>query len=285
MTCVIVNYNAIDSLADCVTSVLDTPSINEVIIVDNASVDSSIVEIKSRFSGSSEIHIIKNHVNSGFSVACNQAVTTAINDYYLFLNPDCILGREAVDFLLLAVRKYSGIAGPLLLNADGSEQPGSRRNFPDPWNSLQRILRFGDGFDLHSKPISSSIEPVDAISGACMLMSQEVYEDIGGFDEGYFLHCEDLDLCMRSHEKGWKVLFVPDAKVTHYAGTCSKNRYLFVEWNKHKGMLRFYRKFYRKKYPLLLYWLVSVGVWGRYGLLAARHGVRQLFVHSGNSNG
>ena len=287
ISCLIVNYNADKKLLYCVSKVFQSQSIVELIIIDNASTDNSLALVQRKFSDEGRLKIQRNPSNVGFSVACNQAVNIASGDYFLFLNPDCILGGDTTNFLLKAYNQYpsGGMSGPQLLNPDNSEQSGSRRRIPTLQLALMRVIRRSIGFDQNNEPVPEKIIEVEAISGACMLVSREAYEDVGGFDEGYFLHCEDLDLCMRFREKGWKILFVPDAKVTHYAGTCSKNRYLFVEWNKHKGMLRFYRKFYRKKYPLPLYWLVSMGVWGRYGLLAARHGVRQLFVRTGNPNG
>ena len=117
---------------------------------------------------------------------------------------------------------------------------------------------------------------MEAISGALMLVSREAVNDVGLWDEEYFLHCEDLDWCERFRLKGWKILFVPDAPVIHYKGTCSRSRPIFVEWHKHKGMLRFYRKFFRDKYPAVVMWLVGLGVWLRFGAMATYHGFRHV---------
>jgi len=95
-------------------------------------------------------------------------------------------------------------------------------------------------------------------------------------DENYFLHCEDLDWCMRFCMKGWKILFVPDVKVMHAKGECSKGRAVRVEWHKHKGMIRFYLKFFRHQYPLPLMLLVIVAVWGRFLSVAAGENIRRL---------
>jgi GT2 family glycosyltransferase len=76
---------------------------------------------------------------------------------------------------------------------------------------------------------------------------------------------------MRFQQKGWKILFVPDAPVLHHKGTCSRSRPIFVEWHKHKGMMRFYRKFFRHQYPGIVMWLVTVGVWLRFGAVAMLH--------------
>ena len=114
-----------------------------------------------------------------------------------------------------------------------------------------------------------------------MLVKREVIRDVGLLDEGYFLHCEDLDWCMRFRQKGWTILFVPDARIYHALGACSRSRRVFVEWHKHKGMVRFYGKFFRHQYPGALMWLVTLGVWLRFGLAAGYLTVRRLLAGLG----
>ena len=114
-----------------------------------------------------------------------------------------------------------------------------------------------------------------------MLVKRQAVEDVGLWDEGYFLHCEDLDWCMRFRQKGWKILFVPEARITHALGACSRSRRVFVEWHKHKGMVRFYGKFFRHQYPGALMWLVTLGVWLRFGLAAAYLTLRRLLIELG----
>ena len=121
---------------------------------------------------------------------------------------------------------------------------------------------------LNHRPIE-----VEAISGSCSMVRRDVMEQLDYWDEGYFLHCEDLDLCMRVRQKGWKILFVPSAPVIHHQGYCSRTRPIFAEWNKHKGMMRFYRKFFRNQYPGALMWLVAIGVWLRFTGVALIHSI------------
>jgi hypothetical protein len=118
-----------------------------------------------------------------------------------------------------------------------------------------------------------------------MLVKREAMEDVGPWDEGYFLHCEDLDWCMRFRKKGWKILFAPDAKVIHHGGACSRSRPLFVEWHKHRGMIRFYRKFFRHQYPRSMWMLVAFGVWFRFVLVAGYYSVRHAFAAMGLNRG
>ena len=111
---------------------------------------------------------------------------------------------------------------------------------------------------------------VEAISGACTLVTRQAIDDIGLFDENFFVHCEDLDYCMRARRRGWTIYFVPDAPVMHHKGACSRERPLFVEWHKHKGMVRFYRKHFHHQYPAGLMAVVTCGVWLRFTAVATR---------------
>ena len=276
---VVVNYNAGHFLLDCIASAL--PLVDEVVLVDNASHDSSVAHCLEQFANEPRLKIIRNTANLGFAVACNMGFSEARGDFVLFLNPDCRLDAAAVPALLEALESDAsvGMVGGLLINADGSEQGGGRRAVPTPWRSFVRAFGLNRlahrwpklffDFHLHKQPLPTAPIEVEAISGACMLVKRQVVVDVGLWDEGYFLHCEDLDWCMRFRRKGWKILFVPNAKVTHALGISSRSRPIFVEWHKHKGMVRFYRKFFRHQYPGLLMGVVAAGVWMRFALVAA----------------
>ena len=280
VTVVIVNYNAGSLLEECVESAL--PQAGEILVVDNASSDTSIANCKRKFSADSRFKTIQNELNLGFAAACNIGLSNASSDYVLFLNPDCRLGSDAVAVLLqkLQADSFVGMVGGLLMNADGSEQCGGRRAVPTPWRSFvhafglnrfaERWPKLFSNYNLYQLPLPDKPIEVEAISGACMLVKQEAIKDVGLWDEGYFLHCEDLDWCMRFRQKGWKILFVPGARVTHALGACSASRPIFVEWHKHKGMVRFYRKFFKHQYPGLLMYLVFMGVWFRFGLVVLK---------------
>ena len=286
---IIVNYNAGPLLASCVASAVSQST--EIIIVDNASADMSTDAVASTWP---HIKIIKNDSNLGFATACNIGAKAATSSNFLFLNPDCVLAADAVQKMLEAADSAEnvGMVGGLLIDPDGTEQGGGRRAVPTPWRSLVRatgLSRFADrwprlffDFHLHKQPLPAAPIEVEAISGACMLVPRHAMDKVGSWDEAYFLHCEDLDLCMRLRRMDWKILFVPHAKVVHEKGACSNHRPIFVEWHKHKGMMRFYRKFFRHQYPGVLMGLVSVGVWLRFGLVvmyySSKHIGRKLGV-------
>ena len=293
LSTIIVNYNAGPLLRKCVDSLLACPLDIEIIVVDNASSDASLDELQDL----SQVCVIRNPANVGFAAACNIGVQASSAPFLLFLNPDCFFQPDAIAPLLAGLQSGDrvGMVGGLLVNEDGTEQGGGRRAVPTPWRSFVRafgLQRFANrwpklfyDFHLHKQPLPDSPIEVEAISGACMLVKRDVMEDVGLWDEGYFLHCEDLDWCMRFRQKGWKILFVPDARISHALGACSQSRREFVEWHKHKGMLRFYRKFFRHQYPGVLMWLVTVGVWLRFGLAVVYLTARRVCAKSGAGRG
>jgi len=281
---IIVNYNAGELLRSCVDSLVNCPLEIEIIVVDNASTDGSLEVLQ----GYPSVQIIKNSTNLGFASACNCGLRVASTPILMFLNPDCFFEPDALANLLsvLDSDQRVGMVTGVLTNLDGTEQAGGRRAVPTPWRSFVRafgLIRFANrwprlffDFHLHKQPLPDRPIEVEAISGACMLIRREAMQEVGEWDEGYFLHCEDLDLCMCFKQKGWKILFVPDAKVIHDQGACSRTRPIFVEWHKHKGMMRFYRKFFRHQYPGVFWPLVVFGVWLHFVFVAGYHGTRRV---------
>lgn len=283
---IIVNYNAGHRIIDCVQSIVS--EVYEVIVVDNASSDNSLALFEAFFSDKSNIKVVRNLDNQGFAKGCNSGVKAATGDYLLFLNPDCRVQQGALVKLLQVSEsdEHIGMAGGLLLNPDGSEQAGGRRSVPTPWRTFVRAFRltalsrywpklFQD-FNLHNETIPEHPIAVEAISGACMMVKRQALEDVGLLDEEYFMHCEDLDWCHRFRIKQWKVMFVPEAQIIHFQGTCSKKTPLFVEWHKHKGMIKYYRKFFSQQYPGALMLLVMLGVYLRFSMIVACHYIQQL---------
>jgi len=285
---VIVNYNAGQLLTESVQSAL-TEGARHVFLVDNDSHDESLAYLETSVSDE-RVRIIRNGNNLGFAAACNIGARASAAGTLLFLNPDSVLAPGALRRMIevLESNPSIGMVGGLLCNPDGSEQPGGRRVFPTPRRAFMRAFGlshlgkwfpslFSD-FLLHKEPLPNAPTPVEAISGACMLVRREALEDVGLWDDCYFLHCEDLDWCMRFRLNNWLVMFVPDARVIHVSGACSRSRPFFVEWHKHHGMLRFYSKFFRKRYPGPLWWLVVLGVWLRFGLVSTYFSARLLLA-------
>ena len=276
ISAIIVNYNAGPLLRGCVDSLLACPLGIEIIVVDNASSDGSLDGLPE----SPCIRVIRNPTNVGFAAACNVGMQASSAPFFLFLNPDCCFEPGAVATLLAALQAGEGVGvvGGLLVNEDGSEQGGGRRAVPTPWRSFVRafgLQRFADrwpklffDFHLHKQPLPDEPIEVEAISGACMLVKREAVEEVGSWDERYFLHCEDLDWCMRFKQAGWRVAYRPRTVVHHVKRAASRGsaraRYEFQ-----RAMWLFYRKHYAADSGPLLHLVVM-------GALALRGGPRLL---------
>lgn len=279
VSAVIVNYNGGELLTRSVAGVLSSPVLIEVFVVDNGSKDNSLALLRAEHGKDKRLIVIENGRNLGFTRANNIALMRAKGDFMLLLNPDCLVERDAIGHVLATIERFpgAGMAGCLIRNEDGSEQAGCRRSVPTPWRTLVRVFHLDKVFPNHRRfrnfvltqdPLPNRPVYLEAISGAFMLVRREAVKQVGLLDEGYFLHCDDLDWCMRFQQAGWRILFVPNVAVTHHQGTCSVGRPIFVAWHKHKGMIRFYRKFFRHQYPTPLMGLVTGAVWIRFAAIA-----------------
>lgn len=275
-----VNFNAGPTLIECVRSVLGSTVPVEILIVDNGSTDGSLESLKETLRGDDRVRIIENGANLGFARASNRALAVAAGEFVLFLNPDCVVGPDTLERMGEVMERHpeAGMAGCLILNPDGTEQAGCRRSVPTPRKAFMRAFGFsrlsskGDSllgdYVLQNQPLPDTPVEVEAISGAFMYVRRQALQEVGPLDEAYFMHCEDLDWCMRFAQARRKILFVPDVSVVHDKGRCSRGRPIRVLWHMHRGMIRFYRKFFRYQYPAPLLWLVIAGVGMRFSLLA-----------------
>jgi GT2 family glycosyltransferase len=284
---VVVNFNGGELVEEAIRRVLVSSVPVEVIVVDNHSSDGSFSRLQASFGADRRGRIVASDRNLGFARANNLAFVHAKAPHILLLNPDCVVYPDTIENVMAAMeaRPRIGMAGCLLLNPDGTEQAGCRRAVPTPWRTLVRVFHLDKLFPRHPRfrsfvlrgsPLPKGPVTQEAISGAFMIVRREAVEEVGLLDTGYFLHCEDLDWCMRFRQHGWEILFVPSAKAIHYKGYCSKDRPIFVLWHLHKGMVRFYRKFFRHQYPFLLMPAVVASVWLRFAVKSAVHLGRRL---------
>lgn len=268
---VIVNFNAGDLLLASVEAALDSNVNVHISIVDNASSDDSFQRLSNKYRTQPNISLIKNLQNLGFAAANNIALKHINNEFILLLNPDCLLQPNTLSNMLDAMQNHpeAGMAGCRILNPDGTEQRGGRRLLPDLPSSIVKAFNLKARaktvkFDLHQQELPDKTVYVEAISGAFMLVRKSALDEVGLLDEGYFMHCEDLDWAKRFQLHGWKAIFVPDVSVTHYQGSCSKNTPVAVEWHKHRGMLRYYQKFLASSHSILINIPVYLGVYLRF---------------------
>lgn len=275
---VVVNHNAGAVLRECVLSIAGQAS--EVFVVDNGSDPGSAQRILGDLVADGICKLLVLPRNVGFAAACNHGIRAASQETILLLNPDGLAAPDLVGRLMETLDRDPkiGMVGGFLQNPDRTEQRGGRRLIPTPARALSRGLGIGflarlwpslfRDFNLNAEPLPDDAVDVEAVSGACMLLRRAALEDAGMMDEGFFLHCEDLDLCLRFRQRGWKIFFDPRAGVTHLQGVCGRRKPVFVEWNKHRGMVRFYRKHFRSRYPAILFPLVWLAVWVRFVTVA-----------------
>ena len=272
---VIVTFESQDDISDCIRSVLESDISLELIVIDNCSSDRTVDRVVQSTQERPHCSLIPNSTNLGFAKAVNQGIVASRGRYVLALNPDAIVQQDTIRIAVEALEAdpAAALTGCMLLNRDGTEQPGARRYLPTPWRALVRVLKLYRlaklhprfrGFLMNQEPVPCGPIEVEATSGAFMLVRRSAIDQVGPLDEGYFMHCEDLDWCVRFRRAGWKVLFVPAAKAFHKKGGSSRARPIRVEFYKHRGMVRFYRKFFRHRYPSVLMWAVAVAVWVRF---------------------
>jgi len=229
VSAVIVSFNTREMTLDCLHALTKSQfnGTMEIFVVDNNSKDGSVEAIRDTFPA---VRVITNSQNVGFGAANNQAMRLAMGDYILLLNSDAFVKQDAVASLLNCLRGHpdAGVVGPRLLNDDGSMQRSCFR-FPSPGQAWRENLWISRCFGPHSTLgdlqtwAHDQEREVDWVVGACMLVRRTVWERIRGFDERFFLYGEETDWQRRIRDAGWKIVFCPDAIVTHLGGTSGES--------------------------------------------------------------
>jgi GT2 family glycosyltransferase len=279
---IIVNFNTGEAVSHCVRSLISQGEPVIVTVIDNASTDGSHERLRSLYGDLENVSVIDNQGNPGFAQAVNTMVRkldpaaggNVDTEYLMILNPDCELLSGSLSALRAALDAAPGaaLAGPLVVDAEGVPMKGNLRRFPNPWRSFvtfSGLWRLRKKFPLfegveRSGAIPDTTTEAEAVTGACMLLRKKHFLEAGCMDEAYGLHCEDLDLMYRLHQRGHLNLFVPDARVYHKQGVSSRSRPVWVHWQKHRGMQRFFLKFQASQYLLPIRWLVVAGIWIRF---------------------
>ena len=283
-TVVIVAADSGADLARGIAALLASTAPLEIVVSDNASRDGSVDAVAARWRDEPRVRIVRNGANLGFGAGCDRAATHAQGDALLLLNPDCCVEPDTLARLraLLDADASIGLIGARIVDDAGTVEPASRRRDPTLRRALcamSGLARFetrwpalaGTNLPWRDAATAPALEDVDAVSGALMLLRTDVFRRLGGFDEGYFLHCEDLDLCRRVRDAGLRVACANAVTVRHGKGTSSRARPFFVARHKHRGMWRWFRKFDPAARNPLLRALVWLGLWTHYALSAPRY--------------
>lgn len=256
---VVVNFNAREHLLRCVASLLDE-GVDPVVVVDNGSSDGSEVALAQAFP---EVKWIPTGANIGYGAAANQGAAVAGAKYLLVSNPDVVVEAGAVAALveLLERRPDVAAAGPLITDASGRLYPSARR-FPDLVEALGHgiVGQFWPGNPFSRRYTMAewdhaSAREVDWVSGSFFLARREAWEAVGGFDSSYFMYLEDVDLCWRLHQGGWKVAYEPRARVAHVQGVSADRHPYRMLLAHHVSMWRFA---WRTTYGPARWWLALV---------------------------
>lgn len=261
---VVVTYRSAETIALCLERLLAAEGVVAVRVVDNGSDDGTLEVVARIASMDARLRFIANPDNPGFAVACNQGAADVDAPWLAFVNPDCLVEPDT----LARLRESARALDPALLGADlvdeaGVQDGAARRRDPDFGAMLAGL--FGRGAaDLALAPTGEPLQRVEAVSGALMLMPQALFAHIGGFDEGYRLHAEDLDLCRRAREAGATVAVDNRVRVVHVRGVSSRSRPVFVEWHKHRGLWRYFTKFEARRRGRLLRAMVFAAIWMRF---------------------
>ncbi|MDA8268513.1 MAG: glycosyltransferase family 2 protein [Actinomycetota bacterium] len=244
---VVVDYDSGPVLAACVASLV-AQAVAQVVVVDNGAPTAVLTEEPPGVARAVPVRVVRTGANLGYGAGANRGVAAAPSvDVVLVMNPDVELHPGAVDALVRAIDADPAVAvvGPRVLEADGSRYPSARR-FPSPGVALVHALvgrvwpdnRFSSRYRMADLGTARAV-PVDWVSGACFAVRRQAWEELGGFDEAYFMYAEDMDLCWRARQAGWDVVYDPSATVTHLQGVSTRRHPYAMLAAHHRSALRF----------------------------------------------
>jgi GT2 family glycosyltransferase len=277
---IVVTHQSAGTIGECLSRLRAAEGVAEIRIVDNDSRDGTLEIVQRHAVADPRVRFIANPDNPGFAVACNQGAADSQSPWLAFVNPDCFVEADSLARLRdRAVSLGDALIGADLVGEDGARDAAARRRDPDFAAMLRDPSRAQLGVEIDS---TQSLQPVEAVSGALMLLPRALFERVGGFDQGYRLHAEDLDLCRRVRDAGAIVACANDVAVVHVRGVSSRSRPLFVEWHKHRGLWRWFAKFEAPRRGVGTRVAVFAMIWGRFPFAAARALLRSCRV---NGNG
>ena len=269
---IVVSYNSVETLDDCLTRLRAARDVAEIRVVDNDSRDGTLDIVQRHALADPRLRFIANPDNPGFGVACNQGAADTHSPWLAFVNPDCLVEPDSLVRMVGHAQAIGdGLIAPDLVDDGGVRDAAARRRDPEFAAMLRdrSQARLGVAVDA-----STSVQIVQAVSGALMLLPRALFVRIGGFDEAYRLHAEDLDLCRRARDAGATIACANDVRVVHVRGVSSRSRPLFVEWHKHRGLWRYFGKFEASHRGLFMRAAVFAMIWGRFPFAVLRASMR-----------
>jgi N-acetylglucosaminyl-diphospho-decaprenol L-rhamnosyltransferase len=285
---VIASYQAQHFLRRCLQSIREHPAAVPVTVrvIDNASGDGIADMVRTDFS---EVEFTANEENRGFGAATNEGIEAGDAPFVLALNPDTQLTEGVLDRLLEVMEEHPevGICGPVLQRPSGGLDHAASRSFPTPLSSLGHFINLGRlpgapaALRGYVAPTDRS-GPVDAVNGAFMLIRRAALDEVGLFDQGYWMYMEDLDLCYRMRQAGWLTWFEASVKSEHVkGGSTGPYRNFRLNYAFHYGMYRFYRKHYAADHSKVVNAAVYAGIVVKLTISSLRSAVGRLLLRAG----
>ncbi len=262
LSIVIVSFNVVDFVVDCIQSIYDTePDLDfEIWVVDNDSADNTVDVLKETFAGRRQLHIIANSNNRGYGRANNQVIPDVNGEFVLFLNPDTRLVKKhslklMIDYL--KADKTIGICSPRIVFSSGELQlscgefPTLAKTILEVF-SLPKVLPvFFHGYryiDWNHK----EVKKVDWVSGACLMIKTDLLKRLQGFDETLIMYAEDVDLCARARALHFDVIYYPFSEIVHFEGQSSKKTRSTAVISGYISKMNFFKKHYGNRYAHIL---------------------------------
>ena len=240
---------------------------HEIFVVDNASVDGTLAMLRQHFP---EVIVLENRENVGFGRANNQALARARGEFVVMINPDTVVQEDTFRKLLAFFEHTPDAAAATckIINPDGSFSVDCRHAIPTPmiafWKvtGLSRLFPRSKLFGQYNLTYldPNQTYPVPAISGSFMMVKRRVLEEVGFFDERFFMYCEDIDLCYRINLKGYKIYYVPTTQIIHYKGESTKKNNLDYVVTFNRALYQFFQKYYAASYGFLIRWIIVLGI-------------------------
>ncbi len=238
---IMVSYNTGPALFESIEAVLAEPLVTELILVNHENPRPDVYRLVDIDKADARVTLVMSGGNLGFSRGCNIGAAHATAERLLFLNPDTILQPGAAAALMetLDAAVEPAVVGARITHLDGTEQRGARRGELTVLSALAAFLGVSQNLHREGEALPDGAVPVPAVSGAAMALSRAGFDKLGGFDEAYFLHVEDLDLCRRARDLGGQVMFEPRAEVRHHGSTSKISKFKVEHW-KAAGLVRYF---------------------------------------------
>ena len=274
---VVVTHRSVETIDACLSRLRRAEGVAEIRVIDNASDDDTLDVVQRHALADARVRFIANPDNPGFGIACNQGAADSAAPWLAFVNPDCLIEPDTFARLrahadaIARAERADALLGADLVDEAGVRDGAARRRDPDFAAMLRRPSARKLDLPMDAR---QSLQPVDAVSGALMVLPRRLFDALDGFDPGYRLHAEDLDLCRRARAAGARVAVANDVRVVHVRGVSSRSRPWFVEWHKHRGLARYFLKFEAAGRSVPVRAAVLGMIWARFPFAATAAALR-----------